>query len=893
MVKFLESQVETQKVQETKEKLTCLEIELQDQSYFAENKRKDFLAQENLREIIQNYVIDNNQQSLIIYGPSGRGKSSLMAKAIQETEDGSDKKVIYRFVGATPNSGSSKEILISLFAELKKDVSFDENKETFEQFSERIHTEVINLKEDIVIFIDAVDQLDNDDQFLWLPRQLPSNIKIIISALDDEKYLDDSKYFKTLKTKTGTIYEIPIFSKPKELLSALLHKEDRTLQDEQESYFLKQFDSAKSPLYVSVAVQELKNWKSSDYTDESSSKINGTKQELQPTQKGIIKEFIENLSKVYHHNEKFVLKVLGYIYGSRDGLSESELLQLLSCDSTFIEEVTPETFHENITKDLPLIHWSRLHTQLKVFLSQKLQDNESLMYFFHREFEDVIKILPRQQLEHEAVITATQSLILQFQDKDFEANRWGKLYVILITEYELRYKNKKKQKEYAEFIVKLNYDEWIESCLNNIHILGNEHYLHNRMYKAIAFQESHLHSRKVLFENDGINYSQGYIRALNNLATSYKYQNRQNEAINLEEISLEISKTRYQENTIIWAKDYTITLNNLARSYYNQNRLEEAIALEEASLKISKILYQEDSTMWAKDYTRILINLARSYYNQNRIEGGVLLLEESLEIRKQEYAKNPIYWAGYYTIALNDLAYSYKELNRVEEAIVLEKEALKIRKKLYKKKPSRWSKDYTRSLNNLATSYKYQNKRQEAMVLEEESYKISKALYQDNSSRWAKDYTIALNNLAYSYYESHILDEAVILGEEALQISIKLYKDDPSRWVEFYIRGMNDLALIYKAQNLQEKAFILQETSYIMCKKLYQDNPSRWVKDYIIALNNFATTHKNNNQQDETIKLLEESLLILKQLCQENPERWEKHYIKAMDSLQNTQEELK
>ena len=428
MIKFLESQVDAQKAKEADEKLTPLQIELQAQSYFAQTKRKDFLETEHLKELlesIQRYISDDTQQTLVIYGPSGRGKSSLMSKAIQEAEESLQKKVLYRFVGATPNSSSSQEILISMFDELGIDVRMkkekekqesDKEDESFEDFSYRINGELINLEEDITIFIDAVDQLQNHDQFLWIPSKLPHTLKIIISALEDEKYKDDSRYFATLKTKTETIHEIEEFSEPKQLLTALLKKEDRTLQEDQEAYFLKQFQSSPSPLYVSIAVQEIKNWKSYDYTEGSTPKEDGVEQNLKQTQQGIIKEFVENLHTVYHHNKEFVNKVLGYLYASRDGLSESELLQLISADESFIQKMAPETWHENPTKELPMVHWSRLHTQLKPFLSSKTVDSEELMYLFHREFEDVIAKLPNQIEEHEAVIKANQGLITNNQD---------------------------------------------------------------------------------------------------------------------------------------------------------------------------------------------------------------------------------------------------------------------------------------------------------------------------------------------------------------------------------------------------------------------------------------------------------------------------------------------
>jgi len=240
----LETKVDEQIAKE--QDFTALEVELQAQAYFAKQKRHNFIGQEKLLTIINDYIKGDEEQALIIYGASGQGKSSLMAEAISQAETDCSKKLLYRFVGATPHSCSSREILISLFEELGIDVRSEQEKnqakydlmtmsaqeqETLEEFSDRVFDEMMNIKEDVVIFIDAVDQLVNSDQFLWLPSKLPANIKIVISALNDKKYNDDSRYFQTLKKKSENLYEIPAFSEPTKLLHTLLKNENRTIQN--------------------------------------------------------------------------------------------------------------------------------------------------------------------------------------------------------------------------------------------------------------------------------------------------------------------------------------------------------------------------------------------------------------------------------------------------------------------------------------------------------------------------------------------------------------------------------------------------------------------------------------------------------------------------------------
>ena len=685
---FLKAQIDLQKQQENKKHHTPLQEEKIAQESYATQKKVNFIAQEEMLKAIQEYIDGTNNQALVLYGKSGSGKSALIAKAIEETKAKNTKKVLFRFVGATPHSSYSKEILTSLFEELgidvkeKEDLKASDNTkyESFEDFSYRIYDEFQKITEDIVIFIDALDQLQNEDNFLWLSQKLPKNIKIVMSALEDENYEDDTTYFNTLKNGiTNNLYKIADFSQPKQLLELLLKEHNRTITPTQENYFLKLYSKVNSPLYITIAVQELKGWKSTDTT-----------QTLADTQSGIISEFISNLSEFYHHDKRFVQKVLGYIYASRDGLSENELLQLLNEDKEFVKMMADERYHKNHTQELPLVHWSRLQLQLKPFLSSKTIDGEELMYFFHREFEDAIKKQPYQKQEHQEIITTVQKLIAKNQDKKYDANRWGNLYINLITEYQLRYNDKEKHKEFSEFLAdNLLTDEWVEEASKIINSVGFEHNELNRTDKAIAYFESRKYSSEKL----------------------------------------------YQQNPQRWAEDYTGSLNGLAFFYKSVDRVKEAIELQELALKITKELYQQNSQRWAEDYTRSLNNLASSYSSIDRVKEAIELEELALKITKELYQQNPQRWAELYTTSLNNLAYSYKSVDRVKEAIELEELALKIRKELYQQNPQRWAELYTTSLYNLAISYYKINNLEKAIELFSINLKIHREYYGDNDEK--------------------------------------------------------------------------------------------------------------------------------------------------------------
>ena len=873
IIEFLKNQIDTHKQQENERNYSPLEIELEAQNYYALNKRKGFLQTEPLKNLlsdINNYV-DYREKSepFILYGASGRGKSALMAQAIDEAQNRLKERVVYRFIGATPYANSSQEILISIFDELginlrsQEQKDFQKNNESFEEFSNRVYHTILNLDKDVVIFIDALDQLQNDDQFLWLPKQLSANVKIILSCLNDENYKDDTKYFNTLQEKFANLHEIPPFNEPIALLKQLLKEEYRTLSEDQENDFLKQYEKVNAPLYIVMASREIKTWRSDD-----------TNQTLASTQKGIIEEFIVNLNKVHNHDEKFVHKVLGYIYASRDGVSESELFELLATDEKFIEHVAPETFHENPNHELPLSHWSRLQAELKPFLSIKEQDNEELMYFFHREFEDAVANQEQQKEEHEAIIKATQKKILQTQDQKFNENRWGRLYITLITEYELRYKDKEKQQEFAEFIAdteKLN-ENWIQKCITKINRIGLEHNTYYRMLQAIAYQETFKYVLESLYQKNPIRWAKGYITSLDNLSYSYANQNRLDKAIEFGQTALDISEDLYEKNPDRWGEIYIEILTSLAEFYKHKQHFDKALKVSERAFEINKEIVDDSYFILCKDIGP-LIYLAEFYEKLYSLDEAIELLEN--ELVEIDYDQVPLRCRENYRTVLTVLVDLYGKQNRLDETIVLVERILEISEELYVEDPDRWVTSYIRSRTDLADFYIKQNRLDEAIEFGQTALDICEDLYEKDPDRWGADYTMSLYNLAILYDKQNRLDEAIEFGQTALDICEDLYEKDPDRWAEFYTRELLTVAGYYTNYNRFDESTEILERALKIMKPVYQKDPARWVELYATVLGNLSKQYT----LDQIIELAERALKISEELYETDPNKWVKDYI--------------
>jgi len=109
----------------------------------------------------------------------------------------------------------------------------------------------------------------------------------------------------------------------------------------------------------------------------------------------------------------------------------------------------------NTTQELPHVIWTRLYNHIYPFLSRKNQDGQELLYFFHREFIDRIQNQSSQKGEHENIIKATQKMIETNQDKEFDSNRWGKLFISLLLKYYLSYENEDSIKQYYDNVMSI------------------------------------------------------------------------------------------------------------------------------------------------------------------------------------------------------------------------------------------------------------------------------------------------------------------------------------------------------------------------------------------------------------------------------------------------------
>jgi len=366
--------------------------ELEDQAHeeFGEERARIFVGRAAILDTIRKYIRSENRHPLAIYGEPGSGKSALMARAVHEArEDNPGAEVIIRFVGATPASTDGRSLLEDLCRRVgraygSKEETPLEYRDLVQEFTKRL--KLATKERPLILFLDALDQLSDADHarnLTWLPGALPENVGLIVSAIPGEG--TDAPGRKMPPDRIVVLGPM-VADEGSDLLDRWLSANRRTLRPDQKSEVLGKFEKCGLPLYLKLAFEEARRWKSYDDLSFGTDGKSGLSGDVP----GLIDDLLRRLSREEEHGNVLVSRGLGYVASGKNGLTEDELLDVLSCDSEVIKDFQRRSPKSPPVSALPVIIWSRLRSDLDRYLGERQADGTSTISFFHRQFEKTI-----------------------------------------------------------------------------------------------------------------------------------------------------------------------------------------------------------------------------------------------------------------------------------------------------------------------------------------------------------------------------------------------------------------------------------------------------------------------------------------------------------------------
>lgn len=342
----------------TKESLTDNQKEILYHKTQADEKSVISNARKSIEKKLVKEIKNNN--IITVKGKSGSGKSTLMSTLSNRIVKESYSIIL--FSSLTPRTTSATGMMGIITEYISEILKYENNFIDFDEILDDHKEEISNSgpkgdlsaeemlyetalreylqkgKREIVILIDAIDQLDNAKGIAALIKPLnfneDSKVKFIISYLDEDEKVNDDYIFLNdyLNFKLGELEDRDKL----EVINASLANNNKELPFEIKKEIIKK-EGSLSPLYISLLVQRLLMMNREDYLNILSSGDGYEK--ITSYQKNLIKKMPNDLEElildtIIHASNNLkantddVEETITYIAVSRRGLRESDLKKI-------------------------------------------------------------------------------------------------------------------------------------------------------------------------------------------------------------------------------------------------------------------------------------------------------------------------------------------------------------------------------------------------------------------------------------------------------------------------------------------------------------------------------------------------------------------------------------
>ena len=345
-----------------------IEFDREVSNNFVAERNSFFVGREHDTHSLINMINNSNGRPIVLTGPSGVGKSSLIANVV--TTCASRMTVLSRFIGHAFSRASGMELLRSIWLEMDKYGKYDKNFSIF-NFSERLQKTSYDTP--MLIVIDGIDQLSPDDEFLsmnWLPDRLEGNVQLLYSVLDR------TEYTSLYQNREVQQYQLLPFdhTNAMEYIDQKLKWAGRQLTKEQHSQIeLAINSSVKLPIYLNLLTYFAARLHSYEKIKDIPTEVNK-----------LLFLFFDELAQPENHGELLVKKVFSYLVSTKYGISHSEIREILAKDNEYWSAFIQSSKHHIEVPKVPSVVVIRLLNDLSSFTNQQSVFDGVHAYFNHR-----------------------------------------------------------------------------------------------------------------------------------------------------------------------------------------------------------------------------------------------------------------------------------------------------------------------------------------------------------------------------------------------------------------------------------------------------------------------------------------------------------------------------
>jgi WD40 repeat protein len=354
----------------------ALDLEIEAHEAFAHDRAMHFIGRKAVLGAIDDHIRGGESRPLMVHGASGCGKSAIVAKASAQAKTqvpGAVPVLIRRFIGVTPDSSNGITLLHSLCEQLSREYGvIEETPAGFQPLVVAFHDRMARATaaRPLVLFFDALDQLRSDDEaraFTWLRHNLPPHVSLVVSTTEIPAGIASAPRV--------WVEDFPV-DEAREVLAARLQDAHRKLEPEQREKVLTGFSKSGLPLYLRLAFEEARRWRSFEAAEKCA---------VGDDVGSMIDVLFNRLTEESNHGPIIVNRSLGFLAVARYGLTEDEMLDVLAADDEVWRDFELRAHHTPPARQLPVIVWSRLFLDLEPYLNERAVPGGNVMAFYHRQ----------------------------------------------------------------------------------------------------------------------------------------------------------------------------------------------------------------------------------------------------------------------------------------------------------------------------------------------------------------------------------------------------------------------------------------------------------------------------------------------------------------------------
>ncbi|NOZ19832.1 MAG: DUF4062 domain-containing protein [Planctomycetes bacterium] len=354
---------------------------------FAESRARVYIPRQKYFDLLDKHV-QGDDPPLVVLGESGVGKSALLANwALRHRASHPDDFLLMHFIGASSYSADWAAMLRRIMGEFNRRFEMgqeipDDPDELRMAFANSLH--MASARGRVILILDGLNQLEDRDQapdLVWLPAQIPPNVRLILSTLP-------GRALENLEKRGWPMFSVDRLGmdERRELIDEYLGQYRKALGRDaggrERAERIASTEQSANPLYLRALLEELRVFGVHEQLDERIDYYLEAR-----TIPDLYERILERYEEDYEGKRRgLVREAMALLWASRRGLLESELLEMLGGGGD----------------PLPRAQWSPLH----LAADQSLVTRCGLIGFFHDYLREAVqhKYLPTEEDQHKAHI---------------------------------------------------------------------------------------------------------------------------------------------------------------------------------------------------------------------------------------------------------------------------------------------------------------------------------------------------------------------------------------------------------------------------------------------------------------------------------------------------------